>query len=85
MTVLTIPEVAERVKVSRRTVERAIERGELRAAVLGASKSRRVKLEWVDAWLEGRAPMPEGRRYEEPRLDARGRRRGSLTVVRDAA
>jgi len=48
---LTKEEVAERARVSVRTVEREIERGHLRAG--GSRGAVRIRPEWVDNWLDG--------------------------------
>lgn len=81
---MTIATAAETCSVSRRTIERAIERGELRAAVLGEKSGRRIRREWLDAWIDARAPLPERGRYEEPDLRTRGKRRGRLRSVQAA-
>jgi excisionase family DNA binding protein len=53
---LTGPEAAAYARVSRTTISRAISRGELRAARTSANGRVRIKVEWVDEWLEhGRA------------------------------
>lgn len=81
---LTIAAAAEVCAVSRRTIERAIERGELRAAVLGEKSGRRIRSEWLNEWIDARAPLPELRLYEEPDLRTRAKRRGRLRPVQAA-
>lgn len=49
---LTKEEVAERARCSLRTVEYAIEHGELRAG--GTRRLVRIRPEWVDEWLDRR-------------------------------
>lgn len=51
---MTVGEVAEMCQVHRKTVTRAIARGELRAARLGARGAYRLRIEDVDAWIASR-------------------------------
>ena len=50
---LTKSEAAEYARVSVRTIERAIQHGELHIA--GTRGLIRIRPEWIDAWLEQRA------------------------------
>lgn len=52
---LTVDEVASMCRVHRKTISRAIQRGELRALRLGAY---RMRGEDVDGWLATRAVKP---------------------------
>ena len=51
---LTVDAVARYLSCSRRTVERLIERGELEPLRVG--RRRRLRIEDVDAYVEGRSP-----------------------------
>lgn len=51
---MTVAEVAAICQVHRKTVTRAISRGELRAARLGARGAYRLRQGDVDAWLASR-------------------------------
>ena len=55
---LTVAEAAEYSGISRDTIYTACERGELRHARLCGRRSIRVKLLWIDQWLEQYAPAP---------------------------
>ena len=59
---LTIREVAERLNVSRSTVRRRVDMGELPAVKLGSGPQApvRVDLDELDAWLYAFPPRPEG-------------------------
>jgi excisionase family DNA binding protein len=52
---LTVPEVAARLRASRRSVYRAIKKGKLRAAVINGRGDLRSCDEWVREWLTSRA------------------------------
>lgn len=47
---VTVEELAERFKVSPRTIQRLVERKELKALRIG--KQIRFKREWVEHWIE---------------------------------
>src|SRR3954466_14684306 len=49
---LTVSEVAVRVRVSPKTVERAIHRGDLEASQLALRGAWRIQPEAVDAWIQ---------------------------------
>lgn len=59
---LTTAEVAERLQVHPKTVERAIRRGDLRAWRPSTAGPWRIRAEWVDEWIETRATRPRGAR-----------------------
>ncbi len=71
--VLTVAQVAEYLKTSHKTVQRAIDQGHLKAADIGERKSGakhratyRIRQEWVDEYLEasvtpGAPPKPRRR------------------------
>jgi excisionase family DNA binding protein len=52
---LNVTEGAEHAGVSRDTIYKACERGELCNARIGGRRSIRLKPEWIDAWLERHA------------------------------
>jgi excisionase family DNA binding protein len=54
--ILTIPEVAERMRCEHRTVRRAIRSGELEAALIGGKWL--VREEAVDDWFRSRCASP---------------------------
>lgn len=54
--ILTIQEVAERMRCEHRTVRRAIRSGELEAALIGGKWL--VREEAVDAWFRSRCAVP---------------------------
>jgi excisionase family DNA binding protein len=64
---LTVAESAEYAGVSRDTIYTACERGELHHARIGGRRSIRVKLQWIDAWLERHARSAEHGRPGEHR------------------
>jgi excisionase family DNA binding protein len=49
---LTVAEGAEYGGVSRDTIYTACERGELRHVRIGGRRSIRLRVEWIDEWLE---------------------------------
>jgi excisionase family DNA binding protein len=55
---LTPAEVAERCRLSTKTVLRAIRRGDLRASQLGSCRAFRIRPEDVDAWIAAKTIMP---------------------------
>jgi excisionase family DNA binding protein len=65
--ILTVGEVAERFKLSTKTVYRALERGSLRAAKFGSAW--RIRVEDADAWFEHCVPTRDSR--GEPRRPRR--------------
>jgi excisionase family DNA binding protein len=79
--ILTIQEVAERMRCEHRTVRRAIRSGELEAALIGGKWL--VREEAVDAWFRSRcaAPTPfqQSPRTRPPRV--RSRRAGATGSV----
>ena len=71
---LTVAESAEYAGVSRDTIYTACERDELHHARIGGRRSIRVKLQWIDAWLECHARGAEHARAGEHRsMDATAR------------
>jgi excisionase family DNA binding protein len=71
-TILTVQEVAERMRCEHRTVRRAIRSGELEAALIGGKWL--VREEAVDAWFRSRCAVPnpfEPPRARRPRSDSR--------------
>lgn len=89
---LTLEEVAGRLQISVRTVQRAIADGGLRASQVGAGScgAWRVRGEDLDAWLEARANRPRTAAASSdlpvipgPRRGGRSRRKGRLTVTAD--
>lgn len=66
---MTVREVAVLCQVHRKTVTRAIARGELRAARLGEAGAFRIRAADLDAWIEARAIAPSARPAPGP--DAR--------------
>ena len=58
----TVSEGAEYAGVSRDTIYTACERAELRHARVGGRRSIRLKVEWIDAWLERHARGAEASR-----------------------
>jgi excisionase family DNA binding protein len=91
MRLLTTAEVAERLRLHPKTVERAIRRGELRAWRPSAAGPWRIRPEWVDHWVDARATSPGSARQgiEEMPTLARASGEGLLEVTpgmgRDAA
>lgn len=77
-TLLTVDDVAEHCHVHRRTVERAIHAGRLRAAQLGQRGAYRLRESDVEAWLEASVVRPKSSALPDPR-PARAAR-GTLTV-----
>lgn len=61
--ILTIQEVAERMRCEHRTVRRAIRSGELEAALIGGRWL--VREEAVDDWFRSRCEVPS--RFAQPR------------------
>jgi excisionase family DNA binding protein len=57
---LTVGDAAEHAGVSKDTIYTACERGELRHVRIGGRRSIRLRVEWIDAWLEqySRAAVP---------------------------
>lgn len=51
----TIPEAAAEVRVSTKTIDRAIAAGALRAKLTTAKRGGRrlIRREWLDAWFDG--------------------------------
>jgi excisionase family DNA binding protein len=59
---LTVAESAERARVGRKTIYRAIKAGRLRAAVIGGRRDFRILAEWIDEWLTRSSTPVEIRR-----------------------
>ncbi len=55
---LTPAEVADRCRLSTKTVLRAIRRGDLRACQLGSCRAFRIRPEDVDAWIASKTVLP---------------------------
>jgi len=66
--ILTVQEVAERMRCEHRTVRRAIKSGELEAALFGGKWL--VREEAVDVWFRSRCALPNP--FSQP-AQARGR------------
>ena len=64
---LTVAESAEYAGVSRDTIYTACERGKLHHARIGGRRSIRVKVQWIDAWLERHARGAEHARTRDHR------------------
>ena len=81
--ILTVQEVAERMRCEHRTVRRAIRSGELEAALIGGRWL--VREEAVDAWFRARcassSPFPRSPRPRAPRSGS-GRSGGTASVER---
>jgi excisionase family DNA binding protein len=78
--VLTVEQLAERFQLSPKTVYRALERGEIRAAKLG--NRWRIRLEDAERWFDEH--MPDRERGTTPgsrRLDRVPLRDGSLRAL----
>jgi excisionase family DNA binding protein len=71
--ILTVQEVAERMRCEHRTVRRAIRSGELEAALIGGKWL--VREEAVDAWFRSRCaaptPFPQHPHSRTPRTGSR--------------
>ncbi len=71
--ILTVQEVAERMRCEHRTVRRAIRSGELEAALIGGKWL--VREEAVDEWFRSRCaspnPFSQSTRARRPRADSR--------------
>jgi len=67
---LTVVEAAKRARCGRSTVYSAIQAGHLRVARVGGGRICRVRVEWVDEWLQG---VREPARDENVRV---GKQRG---------
>jgi excisionase family DNA binding protein len=61
---LNVAEAAEYAGVSRDTIYTACERREIHHARVGGRRAIRLKPEWIDAWLERHARVPEGPRSD---------------------
>jgi excisionase family DNA binding protein len=81
--ILTVQEVAERMRCEHRTVRRAIRSGELEAALIGGKWL--VREEAVDDWFRSRCaspkPFPYSPRVRTPRTGSR-RPDGTASVER---
>ena len=87
--VWTLDEVAQRAKVSKKTVLRAIDAGDLQAAPLGEGGALRILEEWFQSWMRDRARLRADRRAARSTSSSssaaagatrRPRRRGTLVV-----
>jgi excisionase family DNA binding protein len=63
--VLTVDQVAERFQLSAKTIYRALERGQLRAAKFGSAW--RIREADADAWFDGSVPERATRSTPVPR------------------
>jgi excisionase family DNA binding protein len=67
MELLTVQEAADRLKVSKRTVERAITAGNLRASQIATRGTWRIDIADLERWVQSRtqgpvaAPPPKGK------------------------
>ena len=64
---LTVTEAAEYAGVSRDTIYTACERRELGHARIGGRRAIRLKVQWIDAWLERHALAVQERAAAEDR------------------
>jgi excisionase family DNA binding protein len=58
---LTVAEAAERAKCGPRLIYREVQQGRLRAARIGNRRDIRIRVDWVDEWLDASAavhPLP---------------------------
>jgi excisionase family DNA binding protein len=78
--ILTVQEVAERMRCEHRTVRRAIKSGELEAALIGGKWL--VREEAVDVWFRSRCILPKP--FSQS-AQARGRRASSKRPDRAAS
>jgi excisionase family DNA binding protein len=74
----TVTQAAEYAGVSRDTIYTACERQEIRHARIGGRRAIRLKLEWIDAWLERHVLDADDRRMV-------GRKPLSMNVQSEAA
>lgn len=80
---LTVDEVAEIMRCEHRTVRRAINAGELQAAMIGGRWL--IRLEAVQEWFDKRAasaPAPATGAAPRPALDSGRRQRRAASAVR---
>jgi len=77
--VLTVDQVAARFQLSTKTVYRALERRELRAAKFGSAW--RIREPDADAWFEGSVPRTPPPPPDTRRRARRGSRPGSLRAL----
>ena len=54
---LTVGEAAQRARCGVKTVYREVQAGRLRAARIGGRRELRLRLEWVDTWLDQTSAM----------------------------
>lgn len=47
-------------RVSAKTIYRAVEDGRLKAARLGQGDALRIRMEWIDEWIEASVCSPQG-------------------------
>lgn len=59
---LTVRDAAKHAKVGAKTVYREIRSGRLKAAVIGGRRDLRLRVEWIDAWMESKTTVTEMRR-----------------------
>jgi excisionase family DNA binding protein len=80
--ILTVQEVAQRMRCEHRTVRRAIRSGELEAALIGGKWL--VREEAVDAWFRSRRASPKFSQSPRARMPRAGSRRsdGAASVER---
>jgi excisionase family DNA binding protein len=81
--ILTIQEVAERMRCEHRTVRRAIKSGELEAALIGGKWL--VREEAVDVWFRSRCASSNPFSQPAQPAQARGRRASSKRSERAAS
>ena len=55
---LTVAEAGERAQCGRKTFHAEVQAKRLRAAHIGAGRSLRIHIEWVDDWLRRMAVVP---------------------------
>jgi excisionase family DNA binding protein len=51
---LTVLETAKHVQCGKRIIYDAVRTGSLRAVRIGAGKTVRIRVEWIDEWLQGK-------------------------------
>ena len=57
---LKVGEAAERARCGPKTIYRAVQRGQLRAARIGGRRELRFLASWIDCWLVGQETQQPG-------------------------
>ena len=58
---LKVDEAADRARCGPKTIYRAVQRGQLRAARIGGRRELRFLANWIDCWLVGQETEQPGR------------------------